>query len=335
MFDYLEEKLGKLDAWIGELKKNSEIRQEIAKMFLQESDFFQPAYMESLLMKWQLQTQEIKILNQDKSLQANLAVDQQEALLEFLEQDFSLANLLNRDRLLEATNNALWSPEQVAIVDRQEIHINQFGITRLTRSMMEFLKRYQALYTLELKENNLVTLPDTIGELTTLRELYLDKNQIVVLPRFLAEIPLEVLVLSCNRLTEVPKVIYDLKHLWQLSLDDNELKFVDSNISDLKILCELNLSENYLSEGQIEMIEQLPFLLQVTLTVDDQQEPFENITSDFSSGPGDESDCRPQPMLSMKKSYEEHEEALVDLPADEQEMVEKNKHPEGDNCIIS
>jgi leucine-rich repeat protein SHOC2 len=91
---------------------------------------------------------------------------------------------------------------------------------------------------LSLRDRQITTLPESIGNLHHLRELDLSNNRLTFLPESLANLTcLQKLDLSNNQLTALPNSLANLTNLVQLSLDDNPL-------TDLSILKKLpNLSQ--------------------------------------------------------------------------------------------
>uniref|UniRef100_A0A8C2YB23 Protein scribble homolog n=1 Tax=Coturnix japonica TaxID=93934 RepID=A0A8C2YB23_COTJA len=124
---------------------------------------------------------------------------------------------------------------------------------------------------LDLGGNDLEVLPDTLGALPNLRELWLDRNQLSALPpelgnlrrlvcldvseNKLEQLPNEVsglvaltdLLLSQNLLEGIPDGIGQLKQLSILKVDQNRLTEVTESIGDCENLSELILTENMLT----------------------------------------------------------------------------------------
>ena len=102
---------------------------------------------------------------------------------------------------------------------------------------------------LSLSGNQLAILPDTIGYLASLSGLELSKNNLTELPDSIGELScLSYLNLRNNRLTKLPENICNLLHLSRLDLSDNYLLELPENISKLTKLTELSLSGNPLKE---------------------------------------------------------------------------------------
>jgi hypothetical protein len=90
---------------------------------------------------------------------------------------------------------------------------------------------------LDLRNIILTELPESLGQLTQLRELKLGGNQLTVLPPWLANLKrLEVLWLGDNRFREVPPVIVDLPALSELALGANRFSDLPAWLGELKNL---------------------------------------------------------------------------------------------------
>jgi Leucine-rich repeat (LRR) protein len=77
---------------------------------------------------------------------------------------------------------------------------------------------------LGLSDNNLQSLPESIGELKFLQFLYLAENQLVTLPASIAKLHnLEVLNVTGNLLTELPQNMIQLPKLRTLKTQYNKL----------------------------------------------------------------------------------------------------------------
>ncbi len=97
--------------------------------------------------------------------------------------------------------------------------------------------------------NNLLTLPSEIGQLSELRRLIIEENQITNLPSdigFLSN--LKELDLTDNNLTELPDTIGGLNKLEYLDLESNKFMKVPLAITYLKNLKVLNMCKNNISE---------------------------------------------------------------------------------------
>ena len=101
---------------------------------------------------------------------------------------------------------------------------------------------------LELDNNNLISLPESIDNLINLTDLDLSNNQLSSLPRNIRSLKkLTNLNLSNNELDYLSRNIISLTNLTNLNLSGNQLKTLPPTIEKLTKLKELNLSDNQLS----------------------------------------------------------------------------------------
>ena len=115
-------------------------------------------------------------------------------------------------------------------------------------SLPESLGNLTALTTLYLHGNQLTSLPESLGNLTALTTLYLHGNQLTSLPESLGNLTaLTGLYLQENRLTSVPEWIGNLTALTGLGLSDNPLTSVPDWIGNLTALTQLYLQGNQLT----------------------------------------------------------------------------------------
>uniref|UniRef100_A0A8C2I1S9 Protein scribble homolog n=1 Tax=Cyprinus carpio TaxID=7962 RepID=A0A8C2I1S9_CYPCA len=105
--------------------------------------------------------------------------------------------------------------------------------------------------------------PDTLGALPNLRELWLDRNQLSLLPPELGNLrQLVCLDVSENRLSELPTEISGLIALTDLLLSENHLEVLPDSIGSLKKLSILKVNQNRLvhltdSIGECENLTEL------------------------------------------------------------------------------
>jgi Leucine-rich repeat (LRR) protein len=126
----------------------------------------------------------------------------------------------------------------------------------------------QSLQYLDLSENQLTSLPDSIGNITNLTELYLYYNQLTSLPDSIENLTnLTELNLSSNELRSLPDSIGNLKNLTKLALRNNQLTSLPDSIGNLSDLIELDLSNNPLPQPERERIRKL--LPNCEITFDD------------------------------------------------------------------
>ena len=115
------------------------------------------------------------------------------------------------------------------------------------------------LVSLRLTDNRLTTLPDSIGNLTKLRELRLYRNQIRTLPERIANLQrLTWLSLSLNRLTVFPESIAELTNLTGLLLNGNQMVVLPPSITKLTNLTHLDITGNPLMD--LSVLHSIPSL---------------------------------------------------------------------------
>jgi Leucine-rich repeat (LRR) protein/GTPase SAR1 family protein len=127
----------------------------------------------------------------------------------------------------------------------------------------ETIGRLTQLQSLDLSDNKLTTLPESIGDLTRLQTLDLRKNQLTELPETIGRLTqLHTLDLSYNQLTTLPESIGHLTQLQELVPSNNQLTALPKSIGQLTQLQELVLSNNQLtalpkSIGQLTQLTEL------------------------------------------------------------------------------
>ena len=115
--------------------------------------------------------------------------------------------------------------------------------------IMKFLKQIPTIEILNLGNNHLTVLPESIGELSNLKKLILGSNNLVSLVNSIGKLSsLEELVLVHNQLTFLPESIGDLKSLKKLMLIDNKISILPETIGNLSSLEVLYLNNNHLTE---------------------------------------------------------------------------------------
>jgi leucine-rich repeat protein SHOC2 len=140
------------------------------------------------------------------------------------------------------------TPEElVSIVDRSKkdrsTHLDLYQ--QKIKSIPDSIGNLTNLVSLRCVDNRLTRLPDSIGNLTNLRELRLYKNQLKILPDSIANLQnLTWLSLSLNRLKIFPESIISLTNLTGLQLNGNQLTVLPANIDRLKNLTYLDISGN-------------------------------------------------------------------------------------------
>jgi internalin A len=101
---------------------------------------------------------------------------------------------------------------------------------------------------LDLSGLDLTTLPESLGQLSQLKNLYLGVNQLTVLPEWLGQLSkLESLFLNINQLTALPKSLSRLSQLHTLNLSSNQLAALPEGVGQLTQLRIVALDNNHLT----------------------------------------------------------------------------------------
>jgi leucine-rich repeat protein SHOC2 len=113
--------------------------------------------------------------------------------------------------------------------------------------------------TLRFLDKQLTSLPENIGFLSNLKNLYLWGNQLTNLPDSISNlINLSTLDLSCNHFTHIPDSICNLTNLSILNMSQNLVTTLPSNFASISNLAELDLNENPI--GDLSILQDLPKL---------------------------------------------------------------------------
>jgi Leucine-rich repeat (LRR) protein len=119
------------------------------------------------------------------------------------------------------------------------------GLTKLPDSIGN-LSSLEELY---LGSNKLVYLPESIGKLKSLQKLFLRNNNLISLPDSIGSLSsLKELYLLGNQLSDLPKSMAKLKSLQIFGLGSNQFKSVPTLIGNLKSLLNLSFRDNKLKE---------------------------------------------------------------------------------------
>jgi leucine-rich repeat protein SHOC2 len=151
--------------------------------------------------------------------------------------------------------------ELVSIVDRSKkdrsTHLDLYQ--QQIESLPDSIGNLTNLVSLRCVDNRLTSLPDSIGNLTNLRELRLYKNQLKNLPDNIANLQnLTWLSLSLNRLRIFPESIISLTNLTGLLLNGNQLTVLPTNIDRLANLTYLDITGNPLID--LSILQHIPKL---------------------------------------------------------------------------
>jgi Leucine-rich repeat (LRR) protein len=137
-------------------------------------------------------------------------------------------------RALVLTNNRLTEfPDPSALGGLFDLRLENNRIS----SLPETIGQLSSLRVLKLSNNRLTRLPESIGELTTLKYLSLRENQLTGLPESIGGLTkLEALVLGKNSLSEVPSTLCQLTSLKTLMIQNNRLREMPDCVCDLTTL---------------------------------------------------------------------------------------------------
>jgi len=101
---------------------------------------------------------------------------------------------------------------------------------------------------LGLYKKKLSSLPESIGNLNSLKELYIGGNQLISLPESIGNLnSLQELDLSYNKLTSLPESIGNLNSLKKLDISNNQLTSLPESIGNLNSLQIFDLEANGLT----------------------------------------------------------------------------------------
>ena len=140
------------------------------------------------------------------------------------------------------------SPENLqALIDRahaegwQELDLSNEGLKEIPESVVHL----KDLTELNLNNNQITKIPDSIGQLTNLTELHLNENEITEIPKSIGQLSnLKVLHIYYNQIVAIPESISQLSNLTWISLMRNQITEILDSIARLSNLQHLDLGKN-------------------------------------------------------------------------------------------
>ncbi|TKJ18974.1 MAG: hypothetical protein CEE43_16710 [Promethearchaeota archaeon Loki_b32] len=115
-------------------------------------------------------------------------------------------------------------------------------------------------------DSQILSLPESIGNFTSVRKIDLSGNKLTGLPDSIGDLPLlEILNLNNNSIEKIPKSLGNLKNLKELHLVNNRLTTLPNSVGNLASLEILDLSWNYMLGYLGESIFKLPRLKKLIL----------------------------------------------------------------------
>lgn len=128
----------------------------------------------------------------------------------------------------------------------RKLFINNCGLVKFDNR----ISKLTGLTVLNLNENKLSELPDSLAGLSNLKELYLANNSYTVVPDVIfkqnIQSTLRLLDMSTNQLKDIPPQISCMEKLTNLKLDNNKITFLPYNIELLISLKYLSVARNNL-----------------------------------------------------------------------------------------
>ncbi|KAJ7992904.1 hypothetical protein DPEC_G00266910 [Dallia pectoralis] len=167
--------------------------------------------------------------------------------------------------------------------------------------LSEDVKLLPALTVLDVHDNQLTSLPKSIGELEHLQKLSLSHNKLKELPEELWSLKnLTCLQLQQNLLEELPEAVGQLTSLDDIDLSNNQLTTVPDSLGYLSRLVKLNLSHN-----KLKSLPQGISVMKNLRLLDCTHNQLENIPTTFSQ------------MASLEQLYLRHNKLkfLPELPS--------------------
>ncbi|XP_022242235.1 leucine-rich repeat and calponin homology domain-containing protein 3-like isoform X2 [Limulus polyphemus] len=140
-------------------------------------------------------------------------------------------------------------PVNYDLSDTVSADLSKNKLNELPTQICEFF----LLEVLNCYHNVIRCLPDTVIALQSLTFINLSHNQLCTIPASLCQLPLQVLIISDNRLVSLPEEICHMDQLMELDVACNQIAILPPKIGDLESLRSLNLRKNLLTKLPIEV----------------------------------------------------------------------------------
>lgn len=114
---------------------------------------------------------------------------------------------------------------------------------------------FVSLESLNLYQNCLRSVPESLINLQSLTYLNISRNQLSTLPAHLCRLPLKVLIACNNKLVSLPEDLGKLRQLTELDVSCNEIQTLPPQIGQLEALRDLNIRRNHLVHMPPELAE--------------------------------------------------------------------------------
>ena len=155
-----------------------------------------------------------------------------------------LENIIGDKMRYSALEEKIWK-SGYKIKDK---HIYEIQIDNDIKSLPDSIGDLESLEILNLRSNKLIQLPESISKLTKLRELNLGFNDLTSLPDSIGNLKsLEILSLKYNKFESFPQEIFSLYSLKKLNLESLKLNKTSEKLGQLINLEDLSLHSNQLT----------------------------------------------------------------------------------------
>ncbi|XP_076848545.1 DISP complex protein LRCH3 isoform X7 [Brachyhypopomus gauderio] len=114
---------------------------------------------------------------------------------------------------------------------------------------------FVSLENLNLYQNCLRSLPESLINLQALTYLNISRNQLPTLPAHVCSLPLKVLIACNNKLVSLPEELGQLRQLTELDVSCNEIQTLPAQVGQLEALRDLNIRRNHLVRLPPELAE--------------------------------------------------------------------------------